>query len=332
MVGLALARTFSSVISQMKINFGSYTVDSSWNIVSGTKRDDQMIIGDEAWEFIDIYDEYIEINGGDGNDQIVINPPQNGSFEYYGGPPRIFDVNGDAGNDTFVINSSSGRHFRGEIWGMGGIDVIEKDIAGDLRNWRIDPWKNADSIRPMVHLTNWSQGSFLDIDSSTEAIGSGNDWFLTKDMLRNTLEAKSFQSVIDDQIITSTYKSKDFLEGGAGSDEFLFYGGRRHIGKKFADIITDFNAYEGDDLSFMSMRFARLSRSKTPKVGYAERKKDLKLLGEEGYDFIYFQSKGKLYYDANGLESGLGSKDDSGGLVAKLLGSPELDPSHFFVH
>ena len=332
MVGLALARTFSSVISQMKINFGSYTVDSQNNFIDGTNYDDQINIGDEAWSFINISDEYIMIEGLDGNDRISILPPQNGFFEYYGGLQRVFDVFGSDGNDTFIINASSQRHFRGDIYGDDGIDVIEEDIIADLRNWRITPRRNPSRWLRMVNLVNSQKGAFLEIDDSTEAIGSGNNWFLTKDMLRNTLEAKSFQSVIDDQIITSTYKSKDFLEGGAGSDEFLFYGGRRHIGKKFADIITDFNAYEGDDLSFMSMRFARLSRSKTPKVGYAERKKDLKLLGEEGYDFIYFQSKGKLYYDANGLESGLGSKDDSGGLVAKLLGSPELDPSHFFVH
>ena len=36
---------------------------------------------------------------------------------------------------------------------------------------------------------------------------------------------------------------------------------------------------------------------------------------------IYFRNKGKLFYNANGEEAGLG---DSGGLVARLKGQPTL--------
>ena len=39
---------------------------------------------------------------------------------------------------------------------------------------------------------------------------------------------------------------------------------------------------------------------------------------------IYVQTKGQLFYDANGSEAGLGD----GGLVAKLKGQPDLEASH----
>lgn len=316
----------------MNVNFGSYILYGDAGIADGTDAGEQIIIGDDAWRHVAISEYSIIIDGLGGDDYIEIEPPENGYFERYGGRSRVFDVWGSDGNDTFIINSSSTRRFEGDIWGDEGIDVIEEDIVADLRNWTINPLKSGSG---MVHFYNTKKGAFLDIQRSTEAIGSGNSWFLTKDLNQNILEPKTYQSVIDDEIITGEAKSRDLLEGGAGSDEFMFgslFGrwDKRHIGK-YADTIIDFNPSEGDQLSFSSESFTRLSRGQTPSIGYAERKKDLKPLYRDGYDFIYFQSKGKLYYDSNGNEAGLGKKGDCGGLLVKLLGNPEIYDSHLIV-
>ena len=52
-----------------------------------------------------------------------------------------------------------------------------------------------------------------------------------------------------------------------------------------------------------------------------ETKRDSKRLAETEASMIYFRNKGKLFYNANGEEAGLG---DSGGLVARLKGQPNL--------
>ena len=53
-------------------------------------------------------------------------------------------------------------------------------------------------------------------------------------------------------------------------------------------------------------------------------KQQLKQLSQTEANMIYVQTKGQLFYDANGSEAGLGD----GGLVAKLKGQPDLEASH----
>ena len=53
-------------------------------------------------------------------------------------------------------------------------------------------------------------------------------------------------------------------------------------------------------------------------------KQQLRELSQTDANMIYIQTKGQLFYDANGSEAGLGD----GGLVAKLKGQPDLETSH----
>ena len=46
-------------------------------------------------------------------------------------------------------------------------------------------------------------------------------------------------------------------------------------------------------------------------------------MSKEGYDFVYFEKNGRLYFDGNGAEKNWGNSDE-GGLVAILKGKPEL--------
>ena len=46
------------------------------------------------------------------------------------------------------------------------------------------------------------------------------------------------------------------------------------------------------------------------------------------YDFVYFEKKGRLYFDGNGSGKNWGDRDE-GGLVAILKGKPELTAENF---
>jgi hypothetical protein len=52
-------------------------------------------------------------------------------------------------------------------------------------------------------------------------------------------------------------------------------------------------------------------------------KKEFKQMSNEDYDFVYFEKKGRLYFDGNGAEKNWGNRSE-GGLVAILKGKPEL--------
>ena len=70
--------------------------------------------------------------------------------------------------------------------------------------------------------------------------------------------------------------------------------------------------------------------SDNEKIGFASAasKKYLKSLSKQNYDFVYFEKKGRLYFDGNGSEKGWGDALE-GGLVAVLKGKPELTADDF---
>jgi len=71
-----------------------------------------------------------------------------------------------------------------------------------------------------------------------------------------------------------------------------------------------------------------LRRSLKINFASAKKKKELKLLSKQDYDFVYFEKKGRLYFDGNGSKKNWGSSDE-GGLVAVLKGKPELTVDDF---
>ena len=60
----------------------------------------------------------------------------------------------------------------------------------------------------------------------------------------------------------------------------------------------------------------------------AHSKKELKQLMESDADVVYDESKGKLYFNANGEKKGWGKKKKSG-LLANFKGKPELNAENF---
>lgn len=133
-----------------------------------------------------------------------------------------------------------------------------------------------------------------------------------------------------DQGITNYYRGgkiysmsgKGKLKGGAGADEFAFDKSDVFT-KKGADKIINFNRNEGDFLGFYDYNIPRVARGQQFKYAIAKNKKELNSLSGQDFDFVYFEKKGKLFYDSNGYQKKWGRADE-GGLVAILVGKPEL--------
>ena len=96
-----------------------------------------------------------------------------------------------------------------------------------------------------------------------------------------------------------------------------------YFGKKGADKIMDFNSREGDQLIFYSPTLPGIGDNGYLSMEAVKSKRQLKVMAKEEAEFVYFESKGRLYYNGNGEEKGFGNKE-SGGLIATFAGSPQL--------
>ena len=127
---------------------------------------------------------------------------------------------------------------------------------------------------------------------------------------------------LDGDSIINSVRGQGKLIGGVGPDEFAFdiYD---KFNKQSADQIINFNSLEGDFLSFTEFAVPKLSGKNSVRFATALNKKQLQSRSKQGYDFVYYEKKGRLYFDGNGLEKNWGNENE-GGLVAILNGKPEL--------
>lgn len=128
-------------------------------------------------------------------------------------------------------------------------------------------------------------------------------------------------------VVSSIYASvgKRRLRAAAGADQFIF-DELDVFGKKGADKIINFDQAH-DQLLFGLDALPGMSRFDELDLVTVGSKKELKSAAKEGFEFVYDNSKGRLYYDSNGALSGFGASDQ-GGLIAILKGSPELENSN----
>ena len=143
---------------------------------------------------------------------------------------------------------------------------------------------------------------------------------LTQIMRGKTAFRESVLGDDEDNVIAAG-KGNDRLTGGGGADAFLFHRRKRH-GKKSANVIVDFSSLEGDLIVFNRKFLKGLDH---PQFAVASSRKELRTYFREDADIIYLSSKGRLFYDANGDGRGNGR----GGLIAKLIGKPELSVDSF---
>ncbi|MDA7501463.1 Ig-like domain-containing protein [bacterium] len=116
-------------------------------------------------------------------------------------------------------------------------------------------------------------------------------------------------------------KGREKITGGDGADLFGFYS--RKKGKK--DILTDFDSAEGDMIGLSDDAFKDLGEIN---FATADSKAEMKTLFKQEANVVYLSTKGKLYYDQNGEDNGLGK---GGGMFAKLKGNPTLVEDDFMM-
>ena len=93
----------------------------------------------------------------------------------------------------------------------------------------------------------------------------------------------------------------------------------KKYGKSYADKITNFDS-SSDNLKIDKDLFGV---GKKASFKAAKNKKYLGRYAKKGYDFIYDEKKGYLYFNENGSDKGFGD----GGIIAILKGAPDLNSS-----
>lgn len=122
--------------------------------------------------------------------------------------------------------------------------------------------------------------------------------------------------------IIESVRGKGKLKGTNVADAFTF-DSFEGFTKIAADKIIGFDASEGDKIVVSPDAFPALQGVSDISFASTRSKKEFKQFSKEDYNFVYFEKRGRLYFDGNGAEKNWGNSDE-GGLVAILKGKPEL--------
>lgn len=127
--------------------------------------------------------------------------------------------------------------------------------------------------------------------------------------------------------IIESVSGKGKLKGTKVADAFTFDSFEAFT-KKSADKIIGFNSSQGDTIAVSPDAFPGLKGASEIIFASTKSKKELKQFSKEAFDFVYFEKKGRLYFDGNGRGKNWGDSDE-GGLVAILKGKPALTVDDF---
>ena len=105
-------------------------------------------------------------------------------------------------------------------------------------------------------------------------------------------------------------------------DQFESFGGKN------ADKIIGFDSSQGDSFGVSAEAFPSLQGADEITFATAITKTELKQLRRQDIDFVYYETKGRLFFNGNGSNKGWGDPDE-GGLFAILKGKPELSADDF---
>ncbi|MDA7501464.1 hypothetical protein N8478_00890, partial [bacterium] len=200
-------------------------------------------------------------------------------------------------------------------WGTaeGTAYILTEDLANGLVNWT--DW---DEVYDRTHGANadWSSKGLNTYDEYHSA-----DWLTggVVDLSSGLTGKKAYGGSGQDVLILGKGKQKMF--GGDEADLFAF----TKRGKKEKDILTDFDSSEGDMIGISAKALKGIS---SIDFATADSKAEMKTLFTEEANVVYLSTKGKLYYDQNGEDNGLGKK---GGMFAKLKGNPTLVEDDFMM-
>ena len=198
-----------------------------------------------------------------------------------------------------------------------------------------DANKGDDFTYSLVTGNGGGDNSFFNIDDDKLRINESPD-FETKPSYSIRLRTTDSGNLSLDQIFILTVKDAEEtginvvksvigngkLRGTKGADQFRFEQFEK-FGRKQADKIIGFNSSQGDTIGVFAEAFSSLEGAEEIRLISAQTKKQIKALSKTDYDFIYYEKKGRLFFNGNSEEKGWGNENE-GGLFAILKGKPEL--------
>ena len=219
-----------------------------------------------------------------------------------GGSSLLMDINpGSAGSDPASFSTIGGRTYFSANNGVNGSELWVSDGTAAGTNLLVDINLGTAGSSP-----RWITEMDGDIYFSARSESVGRElWRLDQDEAGAT------------RVVRSDQESRTIRAVESHADEFRFEQ-INAFGRKHADRIIGFNPTEDDQLLLLDEMFSGLPPSDWVTVTSSRQRKAEK---NEDSALIYFEPKGKLYYDQNGSDPGFGSE---GGLFVVLKGGPEL--------
>lgn len=259
------------------------------------------------------------LNGGAGNDTL---DGGNGDDTIEGGAGNdtlIASIGNDVmkggtGNDTYIVGSLN--------------DDIIIENAGEGIDTVQAPYTSAQGYTLGANLEN-----LILIGGATQGTGNSLDNLLTGNSGNNTLSGEGGKDTLiggsgNDTLIGGA--GDDILTGGNGSDFFLYNTNAAFSSAAIgSDRITDF--VKGSDKIILDKTTFTALQSKAGN-GFSI-VNEFAVVSSDGAaaisaaKIVYNQSSGKLFYNQNGVASGLGT----GAEFANLTGNPLLTASDFII-
>ena len=255
---------------------------------------DRQIIGE--WNY---YESYGDANTGINNTRDFYTYTSDGRVYYEGA-----SINGQAFNAKNELYA---------YWFTAISETGENKLymTVDGQTWYDAPYTGGNALLLAGEL--YQKSSFLNIKYPFDSAVS--------DFIEDTFSSTPPNPQPNGSIISSVI-GKGKLKGSRLADAFTF-DSFDVFSKKGADKIIGFDASDGDTIAVSQYAFPALKGASVINFASTNKKKKLRQLSQQDYDFVYFEKKGRLYFDGNGSDKGWGDATE-GGLVAIIKGRPEL--------
>jgi len=176
-------------LSSAYVSFGNFRVVGA-QLFEATDQDDYLTYGEEVNEWIALNLETLYFELRQGNDFLEINPLSNEFKAKTGIPLNAYVARLGDGDDIVTGIGSARAPMKAFVSGGNGFDYISEDLTAS--GWQASrPYEDASL------LVNRLQGKEWIIFDDIEAIGSGNYWYLTKDMRQNKFIPLTWNEVLD---------------------------------------------------------------------------------------------------------------------------------------